>query len=219
MEKARERADRIVREKRREAETLVKELKSLVNDENAKARETTMRQAREKVKKIENMAPEWVEPTYGGKPLDRVNIGDEVYVPRLKKNANVVEIINDKEVSIQAGIMKVNMKIKDLRAPHHGEKEIARTRHAQLSASKAKTLKSEIDLRGMTGEEAWMDLDKYLDDAVMANIETVRIIHGLGTGVLKKMVYERLKKDPRVKEQRLGGYYEGGAGVTIATLK
>ena len=53
----------------------------------------------------------------------------------------------------------------------------------------------------------------------MANIESVRIIHGLGTGVLKKMVYKNLKKDTRVKEQRLGGYYEGGAGVTIATLK
>ncbi len=219
MEKARDRADRIVREKRREAEALVKELKDLVNEENAKVREVTMKQAREKVKKIENMAPEWVEPTYSGRPLEKVKIGDEVYVPRLKKNAAVVEIISDKEVRIQAGIMKVNMKVKDLRAPHQSEKEVERTRHAQVSASKARTFKTEIDLRGMTGEEAWMDLDKYLDDAVMANIESVRIIHGLGTGVLKKMVYENLKKDTRVKEQRLGGYYEGGAGVTIATLK
>ncbi|MEG2658961.1 MAG: Smr/MutS family protein, partial [Clostridiales bacterium] len=219
LEKAREKADRMVRERRHEADALIKELKVLVEDENAKTKEVIMGAARTKVKKIENLAPDIAEPQFAGKGLKKADVGEEVYVPRLHKNAVVVQIISDEEVQIQAGIMKVNMKLSELRTAKNAEKEVTRTRNAQLSASKAKTMKSEIDLRGMTGEEARMDLEKYLDDAAMANIGTILIIHGLGTGVLKKMVYDLLRKHPRVKTQRLGGYYEGGAGVTIAEIE
>ncbi|MDO4541719.1 MAG: endonuclease MutS2 [Bacillota bacterium] len=219
LEKARERADRLVRERRREADSLVRELKSLVSQENAKHKETLLREARTKVKKLDSLAPEYQEPQYPGKALSKAEVGDEVYVPRLRKNALVVNIVSDKEVQIQAGIMKVNMKLKDLRTVTNSEAEQAKNRYGSISASKAKNIKSEIDLRGLTGEEARMELEKYIDDAAISNIGTIRIIHGLGTGVLKKMVYDLLKHHPRVKSQRLGGYYEGGAGVTIAELQ
>lgn len=219
LEKARERADRLVRDRRREADALVKELKSLVTTESAKHKEEVFREARTKVKKLENLTPQYQEPQYPGKALEKVGVGDEVYVPRLRKNATVVEVVSDKEVQIQAGIMKVNMKLKDLRPSTTSEAKEAKIRYAKISASKSKDIKPEIDLRGLTGEEAQMELEKYIDDAAISNLGTIRIIHGLGTGVLKKMVFELLKKHPRVKTQRLGGYYEGGAGVTIAELQ
>lgn len=219
LDKARERADRLVREKRHEADALVRELKEILNKENAKTKEETMREARTKLKKLQNISPEVEEPQYGGEALTKVSVGEDVYVPRLRKNAVVTEVISDKEVQIQSGIMKINMKLKELRKATQTEKEVAQSRHAKIASEKAKSIKSEIDLRGMTADEAQMELEKYIDDAAMANIGTIRIIHGLGTGVLKKMTYDLLKKHPRVDNQRLGGYYEGGAGVTIAEIK
>lgn len=85
----------------------------------------------------------------------------------------------------------------------------------QKSASAA----TEINLLGMTVDEACSELEKYLDDAAMAHLENVRIVHGKGTGALRKGVQEYLKKNKHVKSFRLGEYGEGDAGVTIATLK
>jgi DNA mismatch repair protein MutS2 len=81
-----------------------------------------------------------------------------------------------------------------------------------------KTFKGEIDLRGMTGSEALSALDKFLDDASMSSLYSLRIIHGKGTGALRKRITEYLKTDPRVKAARLGEWNEGGAGVTIISL-
>jgi DNA mismatch repair protein MutS2 len=80
------------------------------------------------------------------------------------------------------------------------------------------TFKGEIDLRGMTGAEAVSAVDKFLDDALMSSLHSLRIIHGKGTGALRKRITEHLKTDPRVKSSRLGEWNEGGAGVTIISL-
>ncbi len=218
LEKARERAERLVREKKREADALLAQLRGLVSKEDARKQEETMREGRERVKRIGAMAPEWEAPAYSGEPVGVLAPGDEVYIPRLKKNGTVLEVCNEKEVRVQAGIMKVKMPVRELRRPQASEREVAKTRHGQLAAAKAKEAKSELDLRGLSGEEAKMELEKFLDDAFLANLPQVRIIHGLGTGILKKMVYDTLKSHVQVKAQRLGGYYEGGAGVSIAQL-
>jgi DNA mismatch repair protein MutS2 len=81
-----------------------------------------------------------------------------------------------------------------------------------------KTFKGEIDLRGMTGAEAVSALDKFLDDASMSSLFSLRIVHGKGTGALRKRITEYLKADPRVKASRLGDWNEGGSGVTIISL-
>lgn len=219
LEQARFRADKLVRERRREADRLVQELKEMLAQEELRKREAAMTQARSKLRQVEEMIPAWEEEPASGTGLTKAEVGEEVYLPRLKKNATVVAVLSDSEVQVQSGIMKVNMKLADLRRPRESEREIVRSSHAKLASSKAKEAKSELDLRGLTGEEARLEIEKFLDDVSLANIGSVRIIHGLGTGVLKKLVYDMLKQDKRVKSQRLGGYYEGGAGVTVAELE
>jgi len=80
------------------------------------------------------------------------------------------------------------------------------------------TLSNEVHLRRLTVEEALLKLDKYLDDALMAGLWQVRVVHGKGTGTLRQVVHRVLAKHPLVKSYRLGGYGEGGAGVTIVEL-
>ena len=81
------------------------------------------------------------------------------------------------------------------------------------------TMNSEIQLLGQTVEEAVGNLDKFIDDAVLAGIQSIRIVHGKGTGALRSAVHQFLKKDKRVKTFRLGAYGEGDSGVTLAELK
>ncbi len=219
IRKAEERADRIVREKRKEADAALKEIKAALANVSAREREQVMSEVKAKKKKIDHLTSSQDEQHYGGEKLTKVEPGDEVYIPRLNKNAVVLEVVNKKEVLIRAGIMKVTMKLSELRAVTSKKEEVSGTYQSHIKAAKARIVKNEISLRGMTADEAEAELSKFLDDACLANMEEIKIIHGLGTGVLKKTVYDFLKKDKRVKEQRLGGYYEGGAGVTIATLK
>lgn len=218
IRKAEERADRLVREKRREAEAALKEIKTILGDVSAKERETVMKKVKSQKKKIDELSAPTEEIIFGGEKLTHVEKGDEVYIPRLNKNAVVLDLVSKNEVLIQAGIMKVTMKLSELRAPEQKKEFASNTYQGHMKAAKARTVKNEISIRGITADEAEDELSKFLDDACLANLEEIKIIHGLGTGVLKKMVHDYLKKDKRVKEQRLGGYYEGGAGVTIATL-
>ena len=84
---------------------------------------------------------------------------------------------------------------------------------------KAMSVSSEVNLIGMTTDEAVPEMEKFLDDAYLAHLETVRVVHGRGTGALKEAVHRRLKKLPYVKSFRLGEYGEGDTGVTIVTFK
>ena len=219
MRKAEERADRLVREKRREADEALREIKSMLSEVSSKEREKVMTVVKAKKKKIEDFASKPEETVYGGEKLKKVEKGDEVYIPRLNKYAVVLDFVSKNEVLIQAGIMKVTMRLSELRAVTNKKEDTSNTYQSHMKAAKARTVKNEISLRGMTADEAEEELSKFLDDACLANLEEIKIINGLGTGVLKKMVFDYLKRDSRVKEQRLGGYYEGGAGVTIAKLK
>ena len=85
--------------------------------------------------------------------------------------------------------------------------------------SVSRACSDEIDLRGMTGDEAWMAVDRYLDDAMFAGLHTVRLIHGKGTGALKQALWKMLKGDGRIAAYRIGQYGEGDGGVTVVELK
>ena len=83
----------------------------------------------------------------------------------------------------------------------------------------SRNISSEIDVRGMIGDDAWMEVDKYIDCALLANLRSVTVVHGKGTGALRAAITGRLKKDKRVASFRQGEYGEGDSGVTVITLK
>ena len=153
-----------------------------------------------------------------GEPIKKVTLGMEAFLPSLNQRVIVVSMPDNKgEVQVEAGIMKINVKLKDLRkveaTPVKKEKK---KRELKLNL---KSVESRIDLRGMDAEEACYRTDKYLDEAYMANLGEVTVVHGKGTGILRKAINDMLKRHPHVKSYRLGVYGEGGDGVTIVELK
>ena len=155
-------------------------------------------------------------------PLPRsLKAGDTVEIVSTHTRGTVLETPKPGEkVKVQAGILKIQVEPRELQLMEDAKpekKEPLRSGGARLSAPQNAT--AELDLRGESGDEAILELDQFLDNAVRLHLETVTIIHGKGTGVLRQRVQARLRSHPQVKSFRLGVYGEGENGVTIATLK
>ncbi|WP_294373195.1 endonuclease MutS2 [uncultured Clostridium sp.] len=153
-----------------------------------------------------------------GEPITNVSLGMEAFLPSLNQTVVIVSMPDNKgDVQVEAGIMKINVKLKDLRKTKVTKVEKAkRKREVKLNLS---NIESRVDLRGLDSEEACYKTDKYLDDAYRANLGEVTIVHGKGTGVLRNAITAMLKRHPHVKSFRLGVYGEGGDGVTVVELK
>ena len=119
-------------------------------------------------------------------------------------------------LSVQAGILSVNVAASDLVEKQTGKRRAMRTSSVQLAR---KPVSLSVDLHGYTVEEAIVELDKYLDDAFLAGLHEVSVIHGKGTGALRSGIHQFLRRHPHVESFRLGKYGEGEGGVTIVTLK
>ncbi|RSL32215.1 endonuclease MutS2 [Salibacterium salarium] len=143
--------------------------------------------------------------------------GDEVRVLSFGQQGQILEKSNDKEYRVQLGIMKVNVKAEDMEKVK--QESVSQPTRPVSTVSTNTTVKPELDLRGVRYEDAMRKVEKYLDDAVLAGYPQVHIIHGKGTGALRKGVKELLKKHPSVAETRDGGMNEGGIGNTVAQLK
>lgn len=147
--------------------------------------------------------------------INDINIGDHVLIISLNKEAQVVSI-DKQEVIVQVGAMKMNMPPNKLRKIKPKEQKI----HAGFIKRSSNTkVKLELDLRGYNLDEAIVELDNYLHAAILNGYKTVNIIHGKGTGVLKKGIAKHLKTLKHVDSFRLGGYGEGEDGVSIVSLK
>ena len=142
-----------------------------------------------------------------------------VFVTTLGKNGVIVSNISkSNEVQVQVGSMKMSINIKYLqKLQSPAVNKSANTSH--VSVSKTKNAKSEINIIGLNVDEATFVVDKFLDDCALAKLETVRIVHGKGTGKLRDGVHKFLKLNPHVKSFRMGTYGEGEMGVTVVTLK
>ena len=153
-------------------------------------------------------------------PFD-VTIGMSVYIPYLDQEATILSLPDEEgNVFVQAGIIKSKISVKKLKPLKKDNKTTINNVKISVNTNmKAKEISSEIMLRHMHVEEALYLLDKYINDAILANLSTIRIVHGKGEGILRKAVHEYLKKHPNVKSYRLGEYGEGDFGVTIAELK
>ena len=155
----------------------------------------------------------------GHKPGD-FHLGDSVHVISLNLEGTVRSLPNQKgELTVQMGILQSTVKISDVEIIEE-KKQSKQQKTAQYRASvnKSISIKPEINLLGKTVDDAIMELDKYLDDACLSHLNQVRIVHGKGTGALRKGIHEYLKKQSYVKSFRLGEFGEGDAGVTIVEL-
>ncbi|MDE7170768.1 MAG: Smr/MutS family protein, partial [Oscillospiraceae bacterium] len=152
-------------------------------------------------------------------------LGDTVELIKMGTQAEVVGLNKDGTLQLQAGILKMKAKQSEVRVLEDvtaRKKQSARDKQRNAAVSRpfrAAAAKAELDLRGMMVDEALGAVDLFLDNALMGKLETVTIIHGKGTGALRKAVREHLKKSRYVKEYRPGVYGEGEDGVTVATLK
>jgi DNA mismatch repair protein MutS2 len=153
-----------------------------------------------------------------GEVITNVILGMEALLPSLNQKVIIISMPDNRgEVQVEAGIMKINVKLKDLRKTQITKAEkVRQKREVKLNLS---SVESRVDLRGLDSEEACYKADKYLDDAYMANLGEVTVVHGKGTGILRKAINDMLKRHPHVKSYRLGEYGEGGDGVTMVELK
>ena len=158
------------------------------------------------------------EPAYA--PSRPIEVGDLVELPGVKMAASVLAVNNDGTLLLQAGKMKMTVKAQQVRLP---EGQPKKKPAAPVGGSPKLNLQSraasELDIRGYETLEAESVVENYIDSAVMAKLGTVTIIHGKGTGALRKAVHEMLKRNKAVKSFRLGRYGEGEAGVTVVELK
>ena len=150
--------------------------------------------------------------------------GDEVLIVSIGKNGFLLDNPDKSgNVSVQAGIIKTRLKIDDLQLIENDttiiDKDNKKIKASNYTVSASRAVRPEIDLRGMMGDEGWLAVDKYIDEAIMAGLHNVSIIHGKGTGALRNAIWQRLRTDKRIASYRIGRYGEGDGGVTILELK
>ena len=227
---ANEEAQRILREAKETADQTIRQINKLAQSSGVgkelEAERTKLREKLDKVDKNLSLKNEkGPKKTISPKKL---KIGDGVKVLTMNLNGTVSSLPNSKgDLYVQMGILRSLVNIKDLEllnepaisGPGMDLMKKNNTGSGKIKMSKSFSVSPEVNLIGMTVDEAIPVLDKYLDDAYLAHLPKVRVVHGRGTGALKAGVHKHLKKLKYVKEFRLGDFGEGDTGVTIVTFK
>ncbi len=222
-QQARREAQYIIDDARRTANQVYDELKQLrkqmrdsADVQNSNARQAELRRS---LNEAEQRLAGEQQKRERPKLAREIRVGDTVELLKFGSKATVLSVGRDGTYQLQAGIMKLTAKEDELFLPENqpkgNAKKVIEGKVRELKAAAA----SELDLRGMAGDEALVVLDNFLDSAYLANLQTVRIIHGKGTGVLRGRVQEELRRSKYIKSFRCGVYGEGENGVTIAELK
>ena len=210
-------ARNILLEAKEEATEIIKEMS---NTSNNKELEKSRNKLNEKIKNIKLVKSS--DEAHLSNTENTIDVKDiipnmKVYVTNLNKEGIVLSHVSkNNEVQVQIGSMKMSINIRNLQKVKENSKTET---NAYSHVPKARNVKTEINVIGMTVEEANFVIDKFLDDSVLANLETVRIVHGKGTGKLRKGIHEFLKTNPHVKSFRLGNFGEGEMGVTVVNLR
>ncbi len=226
LEKARAEARRIVEQARHQADAFMDELDALRKQtHNAAAASEAKSKLRSKLKDMDNAADPIERRKKSGYTLPRpLQVGDEVCIVDIDKNGTVT-VVEDASgyVEVQAGIIRTRVKTDNLRLLSEkaatAKTTVGGKRHRSTPSTIDRVITSEIDLRGMMTDEGILELDRFIDDAVMTNVDRLTVIHGKGTGALRQAVHGFLRTHPSVKTFRLGVYGEGEQGVTIVELK
>lgn len=214
---AEEKAQKAIEKAREEAEIIVEELRNMKS--HAQIKEHKWIEAK---KALDEAEPTLVKEKTASQTMTEqedveLAIGDEVKLISLNQQGTIVEQLGKNEYFVQVGMMKLKVKRKDLMLV--GKREQAYVNPVATVKGKQYHVKNELDLRGERFEDALLELEKYLDDALLAGYDQVYIIHGKGTGALRKGVHDFAKSHPSIDSYRSGKINEGGNGVTVLTLK
>ena len=235
QEKLEEQRDRIIREANEKANAILKEAKEVADEtirnfhkfgkENISAAE--MEKERERLrKKIKDTSAsaslKTNKPKKTYKPSD-FKLGESVKVLSMNLTGTIGSLPDARgNVTVQMGILRSQVNISDLEiieeVSPYAPKRMNRTAKSKIKMSKSLSVSPEINLLGKTVDEAVAELDKYLDDALLSHLNSVRVVHGKGTGALRKGIHEYLRRQKHVKSYRLAEFGEGDAGVTIVEL-
>ena len=221
---AKEEARAIIKEAKQTATEVQKELKELSKIQRLGERPGRLEKSKRKIKESENRYADGLEKPTNMNPVEPEELqpGDRVKILTLDQNGEVLTLPDDKgDLTVKVGIMKINVNIADLMMINDGTKKKKQKNrgYANMYRMKAQTISMSVNVQGQNLEEALMNVDKYIDDAYMAGLKEVTVIHGNGTGVLKEGLRRSFKTHKLVASYRKGGYNEGGDGVTIVKLK
>ena len=225
LQNANEEAGRILAKAKDYAdETIRKYTKWAESDAHIREMEAERTKLREQInsKQSHSLKPAKPKKASGLKAKD-LFIGADVRILSLNSAGTVSTLPNDKgDLFVQAGLLRTKVNIRDLeliKQPKPEKNKPKNTGSGRIGMSKAATMHQEVNLIGMTVDQAMPVMEKYLDDAYLAHMTQVTVIHGRGTGALRTAVHNRLKKLKYVKSYRLGEFGEGDMGVTIVTFK
>lgn len=222
LAEAKKEAKTLLLQSKQESEEILKELKNiqahLPKEINQKI-ESLRNQLRDQLNEINK--PELAVEQYDGLKITTVKAGQRVMVLSLGQEAVVLEKENSRgEVAVQVGILKMTVLLKDLRTVEsRHEVKLKEKFTPRETLSKSMSMSMELDVRGMTVDEACLEVDKYIDNAYLSHMKQVFIIHGKGTGQLRQGLKDYLRKHPHIQSTRDGAYGEGGIGVTVVELK
>ena len=222
IRKAREQSAALVRRTRREAEDIIDSLKKQYDDQGIHARQQAIQEARKRLDEAAGAArPGIMGQKHLGQKVDAKNlmVGDVVYLPKLDQKGTVVEI-SGREVTVQLGSLRTTQKAASCRFLSHAEKEKSAKSNATGGfLRKTAHVSREIDIRGLMVNEAEVVVGKFIDDAQMAGLTQILVIHGKGTGALRKGIHEYLKRHRSVDHFAFADLDEGGSGATVVFLK
>ncbi len=224
IERAKEKAAKIIQRAQEETEELTDKFKAAQKEKQEKEALRVMEEVRRdlglKLKKTKNPSRS-VPKQKSNLNVKTLKLGATVLIVDLNDKGSVISINKKEETAvIQVGIMKITSKISNLvLIPENDTKELMKFAPRKKESIGAKEIKTEIDLRGMMLEDALIETDRFIDDCIMAGLESCTIIHGKGTGTLRNGIQNMLRKNNRVKSYRHGRYGEGENGVTIVEFK
>ena len=225
LQKAKEEARAIIKEAKDTASEVQKELRELSKVQSLGERNKRLEQGRRRLKETENKYQDGIIREVNENPvsIDDVQAGDKVRLLTLDQTGEVLTLPDEKgDLMVKVGIMKINVNISDLvliNEKKSGKSKKSGSRYGNLYRAKAMAVSTSVNVVGKNLEDAAMEVEKYLDDAYMAGLKEVTVIHGRGQGILKEGLRQLFKRNKLVASFRKGSYNEGGEGVTIVKLK
>ena len=232
LEKAQQQAERIIDQAKRSAYALMNELEELKKQGDKTADKAELiRRAKQQMRRsmgefdeITNPIVSQVDPDEPYELPRQLQVGDEVLLVDMGKTATVTALADKKgEIEVTAGIIKLRTPLSNLRlqekkqAPQKASRAVPKKTESEFHVAGGQ--RNECDLRGMNVEEGILELERHIDRCMRQGLDELTVIHGKGTGVLRKGIQDFLRKNKYVKSYRLGTYGEGESGVTVVTLK